>query len=112
MVISNFLINLINKRRSKVQKNYPGSLGMFFKDGGNDLIYKKLNLNSDSLVIDGGGYEGEFIDNVLIYFGCKIESFEPLQKEYDKLKKKLPKAYSKIKKCRLVKYSDEKFIKK
>jgi FkbM family methyltransferase len=88
MSISNFIINLINNRRSKIEKNYPGSLGAFFKDGGNDLIYKKLNLNPNSIVIDGGGFEGEFIDNVLINYGCKIESFEPLQKEFDELKKK------------------------
>ena len=88
MSISNFVINFINKRRSKIEKNYPGSLGVFFKDGGTNLIYKKLDLNSDSVVIDGGGYKGEFIDNVLVNFGCKVESFEPLQKEFDELKKK------------------------
>ena len=65
MSVSNFIINFINKRRNKIQKNYSGSLGNFFKDGGNNFIYSKLKLNSDSFVIDGGGYQGEFIDNIL-----------------------------------------------
>ena len=88
MSVSNSIINFINKRRDKIQKNYPGSLGNFFKDGGNNFIYSKLKLNSDSFVIDGGGYQGEFIDNILINFGCKIDSYEPLKKEYENLKKK------------------------
>ncbi len=88
MSISNFLINFINKRRNKIKKNYPGSLGDFFKDGGNSLIYKKLDLNSQSVVIDGGGYEGEFIDNVLINFGSEVESYEPLEREFKNLNKK------------------------
>ena len=77
MSISEIIINFINKRRNKIQKNYSGPLGVFFKDGGNNLIFSKLVLNSESVVIDGGGYQGEFIDNLLINFGCKIESYEP-----------------------------------
>ena len=88
MSISEIIINFINKRRNKIQKNYSGPLGVFFKDGGNNLIFSKLVLNSESVVIDGGGYQGEFIDNLLINFGCKIESYEPLQKEFDRLNKK------------------------
>ena len=88
MSISNFIINLINNRRDRIKKKYPGSLGAFFKDGGNNLIYNKLHLNSESVVIDGGGYEGEFIDNVLINFGSEVESYEPLEKEFNNLNNK------------------------
>lgn len=88
MSISDFIISLINKRRKKIEINYPGALGDFFRDGGNEIIYKRLELDNNSMVIDGGGYHGEFIDKILINFGCKVDSYEPLVNEFNKLEKK------------------------
>ena len=88
MSISDFIISLINKRRKKIEINYSGALGDFFRDGGNEIIYKRLELDNNSMVIDGGGYHGEFIDKILINFGCKVDSYEPLVNEFNKLEKK------------------------
>ena len=54
----NFKINPIYKRGRKNNKNYSGFLGNFFKDGRNNLIYNKLDLNSEPVVIYGGSYKG------------------------------------------------------
>jgi FkbM family methyltransferase len=82
---SNILINYILKRRNNWKKRVPGSYGKFFRDGGNELLYKFLKLNDKSVVIDAGCYEGEFTKEILIRYGCKVLAFEPLDLEYKKL---------------------------
>ena len=85
MSFSQFLINYIQNRRVRIQKKYSGSLGKFFRDGGNELLFKYLKLNSNSVIIDGGCYEGEFTKEILIRYGSKVLAFEPLDLKYKKL---------------------------
>lgn len=88
MSISNYILRIIYKRREKIQKNYPGPMGEFFRDGGYELLFKYLKLDKESIVIDGGCYLGDFTKEILIRFGSRVLSFEPLKKEYRKLTSK------------------------
>jgi FkbM family methyltransferase len=85
MSISNFILKIIDIRRKREQRNFSGPIGEFFRDGGNELLYKYLNLNTKSIVIDGGCYLGDFTKEILIRFGSRVLSFEPLKKEYKEL---------------------------
>lgn len=44
-------------------------------------------LNNSSILIDIGGFEGEFIDYFNKKYGCYIYSFEPVKRLYNNLKK-------------------------
>lgn len=39
----------------------------------------KYNLSSDSLVIDGGAYKGEWAKKIHNRYGCKVYCFEPIE---------------------------------
>lgn len=85
MSFSQFLINYIKNRRIRIEKKKIGPIGDFFRDGGNELLYKYLSLDKNSIVIDGGCYHGDFTKQILIRFGSRVLSFEPLKDEYKKL---------------------------
>jgi FkbM family methyltransferase len=57
----------------------------FIKDGGDSIIYQSIALDSKSLVIDGGGYEGEFVDEILKKKNCNIYIYEPNVEFFNKL---------------------------
>jgi FkbM family methyltransferase len=85
MSFSDKIIKYIYKRRSNHQKSNKGPLGKFYRDGGNEILFKYLTLDNNSIVIDGGCYLGDFTKEILIRFGSRVLSFEPLKKEYKQL---------------------------
>lgn len=76
MSLGERIINSIEKLRDRKQKSRPGPYGDFCRDGGNELLYD-VPVTSGSLVIDAGGYEGEWTATMLARYGCRSEIFEP-----------------------------------
>jgi FkbM family methyltransferase len=67
-----------------VQQYY---LDNYFKAGGDSLLSSDiLDLSSNSIIFDVGGYDGEYIKLVSKY-DSYIYSFEPVKKYYEELKK-------------------------
>ena len=52
----------------------------FHKD--NQILYEH-ELNPDSIVVDLGGYLGEFTEEIYRRYSCKIYLFEPVKEYYD-----------------------------
>ncbi len=88
MSISNIIIKLIENRRINVKKNLPGDLGKFYRDGGMDNILNCFKINDASKVLDAGAYKGEFADEILKKFGSNLILYEPLESEFNYLRKK------------------------
>jgi FkbM family methyltransferase len=86
--ISDIIINYIKSRRIKIKKNYLGELGRFFREGGNELILDTLILDSNSLVLDVGAYDGLFADSLSVKFGNTIICLEPNIISFNKLTEK------------------------
>ncbi len=55
----------------------------WFKDFGYDTFNLDYPLNTNSLVLDVGGYLGDFADAVFKQFGCRVILFEPVPTFYD-----------------------------
>lgn len=60
----------------------------FIKDGGDKIIYKNIFLKKNSVIIDCGGFNGEFADQILKKKFKKIYIYEPDRNYYNKLTKK------------------------
>ena len=88
MSISDKIINFIQNRRLRVEKNYPGEFGRFFKDGGMDTLLNHIKISEKSVVVDVGSFKGEFAEKILLKFGSNLILLEPLINEYNILKKK------------------------
>ena len=54
-----------------------GALGQFYCGGGNELLVANLDLGIESVVIDAGGYEGDWTDEMLCRYGLSSIIFEP-----------------------------------
>lgn len=44
----------------------------------NEALRYEYNLNSDSIVIDGGGYQGQWFSEIFKRYGCNIHVYEPV----------------------------------
>lgn len=71
------VIDFIERRRDRQRKNSPGAVGAFWRDGGNRLLYD-LPVTTGSLVIDAGGFKGEWSAGMIERYGCRSQIFEPV----------------------------------
>jgi FkbM family methyltransferase len=72
------IIAAIQARAKRKRLTTPGPAGNFYRAGGNDLLYADLPVGQDDLVIDAGGYQGEWTAGMLARYGCHSELFEPV----------------------------------
>lgn len=57
-------------------------------DGGDEMLRYDYNLNSQSLVLDVGGYKGQWASDIYARYNCRILVFEPLKAFSVKLDKR------------------------
>ena len=50
----------------------------YFKDGGDDHFRYTFDLDADSLVLDFGGYKGQWASDIYSRYNCRIITFEPV----------------------------------
>lgn len=72
------IVTSIQDRAERKRLVAPGPIGDFYRAGGNSLLHKNLPLGQDDLVIDAGGYHGEWTAEMLMRYGCRSEVFEPV----------------------------------
>ena len=77
MSLAQKIIEVIEIRRDRQRKSQLGASGQFWRDGGSQLLYD-LPVATGSLVIDAGGYEGEWSTGMISRYGCRIQVFEPV----------------------------------
>jgi FkbM family methyltransferase len=77
MALGQKIIEIIENRRKSKLLNSKGPIGEFYKTGGNSKLYDVL-MDSNDLIIDIGGYKGEWTANMLIKYGCKSIIYEPI----------------------------------
>ena len=77
MSLSQKIIDTIERRRDKQRRNQPGAVGDFWREGGNQLLYE-LPVTTGGLIIDAGGYQGEWSAGMVSRYGCKSLLFEPV----------------------------------
>ncbi|WP_442512202.1 FkbM family methyltransferase [Novipirellula sp. SH528] len=72
-----WLARQIKSRQKKNLIRLPGPFGDFNRDGGNELLYD-LPVSTNDLVVDAGGFEGEWTSGMIARYGCRSEIFEPI----------------------------------
>ena len=60
----------------------------WISDRGDEILRLNYNLNKESIVIDAGGYKGEWSEKIYQKYGCKIFIFEPIKKYFDLVSEK------------------------
>lgn len=88
--------NFIKRIKVYIQFNYfPSKHDKIFKkwiaDGGDDKYRYDFPLTEDSLVIDLGGYKGQWASDIYSRYSCKIWIFEPVNLFAEKIEKRFSK---------------------
>lgn len=58
-------------------QRFPKPLRQFFRAGGNRLLWE-LDIPPEALVVDAGGYQGDWAGEILSRFSCRIVIVEPI----------------------------------
>ena len=77
MGIGERIVAIIKQRWDRNRRRMPGPLGDFYRNGGNDQLYD-VPVTTGDLIIDAGGYEGEWTAKMMMRYGCQSELFEPV----------------------------------
>lgn len=77
MSLGEKIIAAIERRRLGKKLQAEGAIGDFYRNGGNELLYD-LPVSTGGVVIDGGGFEGEWTQKMLARYGCRSEIFEAI----------------------------------
>ena len=85
-MIFSAIANRLNKKLYR--RKYRRMLQQWEDDGGDEKLRYDYYLNSNSFVMDLGGYEGEWTENIHQKFGCQVAIFEPVRKFAEKIKNK------------------------
>lgn len=78
MSLGETVLSFIKNRRQRKLQALVGPLGDFYRAGGNTLLYD-FPFWTGGLVIDGGGYEGEWTAGMIKLYGCNSEIYEAIQ---------------------------------
>ena len=68
---------LLGWRRMRRERQ-AGALGAYHRAGGDALLFRELRVGSAQVVIDGGGYRGDWTAEALWRFGCRSAVYEPV----------------------------------
>lgn len=73
----------VHMYRYYVQKDeFAIAIRKWFKDKGDESLRLNYALCENSVVVDVGGYKGEFAESIYRKFGCSIYLFEPVNRFY------------------------------
>ncbi len=61
-------------------------MGDFYRAGGNELLWTALPLGDNDLVLDVGGFHGDWTAEILKRYGCRSIIFEPVPEMVANLK--------------------------
>jgi FkbM family methyltransferase len=65
-------------KNRKFRREYRAMVGRWYADGGDDKFRFDYPLERDSLVLDLGGYEGQWASDLYARRPCRIVVFEPI----------------------------------
>jgi FkbM family methyltransferase len=71
------LIHFIENKRINNLLRSIGPIGDFYRSGGKPKLYEIFVDNKD-IILDIGGYEGEWTEKMVIKYGCKSIIYEPV----------------------------------
>jgi FkbM family methyltransferase len=79
------IIDAIENRREYQRKNQQGAVGSYWRAGGNQLLYD-MPVKTGGLIIDAGGYQGDWTAGMISRYGCKSIIYEPVPEYCDHCK--------------------------
>lgn len=83
--------SIINYLLKFARKILRGKVGPFFALNGDKTLRQEYDLDADSVVLDVGGYEGQWASDIFSRYCSTIYIFEPVQSFAEAIKKRFKK---------------------
>jgi len=64
--------------RARLHALRGGPIGAWFRDGGEELMWRDLPISANEVSLDVGGYHGDWTAELLIRYGARSVIFEPV----------------------------------
>lgn len=77
MGIGERIVEAIRAHQQRRSRAAPGAIGKFHRDGGNELLFD-VPVKPGEIVVDAGGYRGEWSMRMLARYGCRLVILEPI----------------------------------
>ena len=77
MGIHTTLIRFLQDRQARARLRRPGPLCDFHRAGGDRLLHE-IPATSEDVVLDAGGYLGDWTAAIPVRYGCRCEILEPV----------------------------------
>jgi hypothetical protein len=74
----------MSEEKQTIEEIFNSEIERWFSDSGD--VYRRLNypeMNNNSLVMDLGGYIGNFTESIYSRYNCKVMVFEPVNRYYN-----------------------------
>jgi FkbM family methyltransferase len=81
--MKNFRRFFKNLRRKYFPNDFDKEITRWFRDEGDYFYRLEYNLNQNSIVIDLGGYKGQFASDIHSKYLCKVLVFEPIKSYFE-----------------------------
>lgn len=79
------IVEAIRTRQHQRSLAAPGAIGQFHRDGGNELLFD-VPVRPGEIVVDAGGYRGEWSMRMLARYGCRLVILEPIPAFVERLR--------------------------
>jgi FkbM family methyltransferase len=73
-------------RNRKHRRAYRAMVGRWYADGGDERFRFDYDLDRESLVLDVGGYEGQWASDLYARRPCRIQVFEPVTQYAERIR--------------------------
>ena len=80
-----------NLRKKYFPNDFDKEIKRWFGDDGDYYYRLKYDLNENSVVIDLGGYKGQFASDIFGKYMCNVLVFEPIQEYYEMIHERFKK---------------------
>lgn len=82
-ILKKIKASLLRQYRLHVVKDeFAIAVDKWFKDAGDETLRLEYPLTPDSVVVDLGGYKGDFAAAIHMKYGCHVYLFEPVKRFY------------------------------
>lgn len=85
MSLKNFVLSI---KTRFLPNRHQRMVNKWWADGGDDKFRFNYDIGKDSIVLDVGGYEGQWADEIFSRFNCNIFIFEPVPSFADRIRER------------------------
>lgn len=88
MAIGSHIANALQRYRTWRAERIAGPLGAYHRAGGKRLLFEDLPVGANDVILDVGGYRGDWTAEMCWRYGCRVIILEPVPRFAEEIAKR------------------------